>query len=1081
MNKIALLFALALFWYSPAFSQTISTSALASSSFCQNEDFTVDYTITGTFTAGNVFTAELSDATGSFASPVSIGSVTSTTAGTINATMPNLMTTGALYRVRVVASTPAVTGTDNGTDLTVTGSTVSPTTYGSNQWNVYCYNIATYTNNVNAFDLSNYRGMYTDANVSFQSTDFWGETAQPSDAAGYVGCPISNDLHIVQYKREGFPCGYYQINVAGPSGQRGFDDAAKLIVDGTTVWSNAGCCQTINNAWTGALGPTSQVEMIWSENGGRSYGRLTFVEQDYPALTPDVTICAGSSTTLTASGASNYDWTTNTTHLVAPYNVASVVCSPPGGTASGTETYTVSTTDATTGCLLSNSVNVTIDPLPSTSVTPTTGAYCASGTVDVIASGANTYTYSPMTDVTLNSASGHDATLSPSATTTYTVTGSNNCATSTASVTVTVTLPVGNPAVFGSNTWNVYGYAGNNFDTYMGFYVHNTLDFDTRTLWGNNSSPSNAPGYSGCTIANDQHSFVYKREGFPCGYYQLDIPNHDDIIELIIDGVSVFSQNFWFQNVYKANIWQGYLDQNSTIEYTVREFGGGSNGGLAFIYLFGPTNGVTETVWHGDVSTDWFDPANWCNGVPSATIGALIPAGRPNMPVINGVGAIAESIDIKSGASLEISGSNGLEVRGDWINDGTFTANTSTVTFAGSGTDTISGTATHAFHNMTINKGVVTNALTLQDDVSVAGTLTLTQGICNADSAMLQLNNGATVSGVSNNSHVEGFFRKVGNVAFTFPVGDGGAYRPISISAPGSTADHFTASYYQQSPDAATPTAYTTTSLGAGIDHVSTCEYWILDRTNGSSNVEVTLTWAGTSCGVTNLSELLVARWDGAQWTDEGNGGTTGNTTSGDIVSSGAVTTFSPFTLASSTPSNPLPVELVYFDAVPTSTNQVVVDWVTASEVNSEVFFVERSVDAVTWERIGEVPAAGWSLETLNYQLIDPEPYAGVSYYRLEERDFDGSTMRSHIVAVEIAKGTALSAHPNPANDVVTITGFEGALIDLRLVDQIGAEVSNSIRKVSQSDGIITFDVSALPKGIYTFIVNGQTVQFVKR
>ncbi|MBS1614371.1 MAG: T9SS type A sorting domain-containing protein, partial [Bacteroidetes bacterium] len=79
----------------------------------------VPFTLTGTYTAGNTVTAQLSDASGSFAAPVNIGSVTATTSGTISATIPAGTATGAGYRIRVVSSTPALTATDNGSNISI--------------------------------------------------------------------------------------------------------------------------------------------------------------------------------------------------------------------------------------------------------------------------------------------------------------------------------------------------------------------------------------------------------------------------------------------------------------------------------------------------------------------------------------------------------------------------------------------------------------------------------------------------------------------------------------------------------------------------------------------------------------------------------------------------------------------------------------------------------------------------------------------------------------------------------------------------------------------------------------------------
>ncbi len=99
----------------------ISTSALTSTLFCAGTSLTVDFTANGTFLAGNIFTAELSDGTGSFAAPVAIGRLASTSSGlqTVNVMIPLNTTTGSGYRIRVVSSNPSMTGTDNGTNLSI--------------------------------------------------------------------------------------------------------------------------------------------------------------------------------------------------------------------------------------------------------------------------------------------------------------------------------------------------------------------------------------------------------------------------------------------------------------------------------------------------------------------------------------------------------------------------------------------------------------------------------------------------------------------------------------------------------------------------------------------------------------------------------------------------------------------------------------------------------------------------------------------------------------------------------------------------------------------------------------------------
>ncbi|MFD2515234.1 MBG domain-containing protein [Pontibacter locisalis] len=86
---------------------------------CAGESVEVPYTVNAPFGSNNVFTAELSDAAGNFTNPVAIGSLTSSVAGTINATIPETAAAGTGYRIRVVANSPTHTSTPNSTNLTI--------------------------------------------------------------------------------------------------------------------------------------------------------------------------------------------------------------------------------------------------------------------------------------------------------------------------------------------------------------------------------------------------------------------------------------------------------------------------------------------------------------------------------------------------------------------------------------------------------------------------------------------------------------------------------------------------------------------------------------------------------------------------------------------------------------------------------------------------------------------------------------------------------------------------------------------------------------------------------------------------
>ena len=104
---------------------TITTGTITGSPFCPGASVNVPFTSTGTFTAGNVYTAQLSDASGSFTSPTNIGTLTSmANSGTVSATIPGGSSAGTGYRIHVLSSNPSTTGTDNGSDLTINSLSV---------------------------------------------------------------------------------------------------------------------------------------------------------------------------------------------------------------------------------------------------------------------------------------------------------------------------------------------------------------------------------------------------------------------------------------------------------------------------------------------------------------------------------------------------------------------------------------------------------------------------------------------------------------------------------------------------------------------------------------------------------------------------------------------------------------------------------------------------------------------------------------------------------------------------------------------------------------------------------------------
>ncbi|NVO01966.1 MAG: DUF2271 domain-containing protein [Bacteroidetes bacterium] len=119
--------------WTPAAAITLTTSSLSSATYCAGGAVSVPFTKgAGTIYNNNTWTAQLSDASGSFASPVTIGTLVGTAAGTISATIPAGTAAGTGYRIRVIGSQPATTGTDNGTNITIVNASAPTVTVTNN-------------------------------------------------------------------------------------------------------------------------------------------------------------------------------------------------------------------------------------------------------------------------------------------------------------------------------------------------------------------------------------------------------------------------------------------------------------------------------------------------------------------------------------------------------------------------------------------------------------------------------------------------------------------------------------------------------------------------------------------------------------------------------------------------------------------------------------------------------------------------------------------------------------------------------------------------------------------------------------
>jgi len=313
-------------------------------------------------------------------------------------------------------------------------------------------------------------------------------------------------------------------------------------------------------------------------------------------------------------------------------------------------------------------------------------------------------------------------------------------------------------------------------------------------------------------------------------------------------------------------------------------------------------------------------------------------------------------------------------------------------------------------------------AVTLSSAVYLSGSLTLTDGIINTTSAnLLTINDGGSVSGGSNTSHIDGPVAKVGDGNFIFPVGDGDKWARLGLSDL-SASETFTVEYHKSTPADNTTYSYPLTK-------VSDNEWWQIDRA-GTATADVTYYWEDSKwSGIGNFDDLRLAHWNttSSKWEVEtGTYTNTGNASlssveSGTLKVTG-VSSFSPFAPGTiDNQSNTLPIELVSFDLLKQDEG-VQLNWVTASELNNSGFEIQRSKDVEEWEVLGFVEGAGISNSIKTYSFIDKTPLVA-NYYRLKQIDFDGSFVFSPTKYINIDRSITISLYPNPTTQSICISG----------------------------------------------------------
>ncbi|NND78048.1 MAG: T9SS type A sorting domain-containing protein [Flavobacteriales bacterium] len=190
----------------------------------------------------------------------------------------------------------------------------------------------------------------------------------------------------------------------------------------------------------------------------------------------------------------------------------------------------------------------------------------------------------------------------------------------------------------------------------------------------------------------------------------------------------------------------------------------------------------------------------------------------------------------------------------------------------------------------------------------------------------------------------------------------------------------------------------------------------------------------------------------------------------------------SPLTTGNTT----LPIFLSSFNVKPYDANSTELDWTSHTEINSDLYRIERSVDGLNWIFVDDVSAAGNSSSPISYSYLDKDISNGTEqgslfYYRLKMIDLDGSYEYSDVLSVnfDTYMGQIITVYPNPFQDEL--------LVDLSAINTQRGEIELEIYDVSgkmvhygrvNNATFEILDLSDIPSGVYIIALlrNGKRI-----
>ena len=166
------------------------------------------------------------------------------------------------------------------------------------------------------------------------------------------------------------------------------------------------------------------------------------------------------------------------------------------------------------------------------------------------------------------------------------------------------------------------------------------------------------------------------------------------------------------------------------------------------------------------------------------------------------------------------------------------------------------------------------------------------------------------------------------------------------------------------------------------------------------------------------------------------------------------------------------------------------INWITSSEINTDYFLLERSIDNNEFEAITKLDAKQTASADALYKHDDSDIGSnGVYAYRVMQMSIDGSATYSEIVSIGVRRTQvsepSIRVFPNPASDLVNVNIVKGEsdVVSVKLFDLTGKVMTINNVNVIAGDNFATVQIPVdnLPKAAYISRINIGDQVFAKK